>query len=1005
MKKQSKLTLQANREAERSRCLVAIRKSAMEVSSSSTLEEAHLERLLADRDFSANLFGLFDPESLGFIKQEDWVGQLKYALNTRSGTLKQRSFIYMELIDLLEALAYLICNEYHITPDKFYQIWVCKGSASKLLKCMDKNMDGDVTVEEFMAFLVTLTSKHENSTLTPENLAWLEVVFRENLKPGQQEFTVDEFKKIVPSKNKYFLERAFTIFDKDKSGTVSLEEFLETMQQFATQDDDDKIHFLFKVYDPNGDGVIDESELCEVLKACMAESGMKFDEKEVFNLAKALYDDSVKEGMAGITADDLKEQFQRHEGLLENLTLNIGKWLVPPKPRAKKSLLDNVKDLIPHYLSITFIMNNRSFFLFSLFLILTNIGLFISRAVHFRYFPMLNGFIPNPFYMLSRACGRTLLFNSAILLVLVLRYSLTALRNLGLAAFLPLDNNILFHKKLGQLIFYQSWLHTIMHLINFGINIMPDPVRFVQLSADYWSGPDSNWTTLGYNPPPGCILVSVKSEEARDCVRPEQYFPNSSQYNPEITICESCPTNSTTWSYASWILTWEPGVFGIIGGIANPTGVALIIILTVITFGSLSYVRRSGYFQVFYFSHLLNFFYWILLILHAPEFWKWIIIPGCIYILEIIYRVTTSFLGHGKSKIISVVTFPSKVTNLIISRPAGFNFNPGDWVFIKIPDIAMFEWHPFTISSAPEVQDTFTVHIRGVGEWTIKLFNYFENNLPNLIENPTTSRLKKLTQRRNPKPPKVTSEFQDLAQQLGTPNSERKQENTTTIDIPQQNGQKHGKLSKLKQSIQIYVDGPFGSPSSNIYRAEHAVLIGTGIGITPFASILQSIMKRYKQVKRMCPNCDYTWSDDMTTLMVNLKKVDFFWINRDQTSFEWFVKLLTELEMEQAETGGEIGRFLDMHMYVTSALQKNDMKAVMLQLAMDLHHEKEKRDLVTGLKSRMNAGRPNWNKVFSKLKAENRGKITVFFCGNPALARVLRLKCDEFGFTFRKEVF
>ena len=26
----------------------------------------------------------------------------------------------------------------------------------------------------------------------------------------------------------------------------------------------------------------------------MAESGMKFDEKEVFNLAKALYDDSVK---------------------------------------------------------------------------------------------------------------------------------------------------------------------------------------------------------------------------------------------------------------------------------------------------------------------------------------------------------------------------------------------------------------------------------------------------------------------------------------------------------------------------------------------------------------------------------------------------------------------------------------------------------------------------------------------------------------------------------------
>ena len=33
-------------------------------------------------------------------------------------------------------------------------------------------------------------------------------------------------------------------------------------------------------------------------------------------------------------------------------------------------------------------------------------------------------------------------------------------------------------------------------------------------------------------------------------------------------------------------------------------------------------------------------------------------------------------------------------------------------------------------------------------------------------------------------------------------------------------------------------------------------------------------------------------------------------------------------------------RFLDIHMYITSALQKNDMRAVGLQLAMDLLYEK-----------------------------------------------------------------
>ena len=48
------------------------------------------------------------------------------------------------------------------------------------------------------------------------------------------------------------MERAFRIFDKDGSGTVSLAEFIETMHQFSGQGEDEKISFLFKVYDLNG---------------------------------------------------------------------------------------------------------------------------------------------------------------------------------------------------------------------------------------------------------------------------------------------------------------------------------------------------------------------------------------------------------------------------------------------------------------------------------------------------------------------------------------------------------------------------------------------------------------------------------------------------------------------------------------------------------------------------------------------------------------------------------
>lgn len=63
------------------------------------------------------------------------------------------------------------------------------------------------------------------------------------------------------------------------------------------------------------------------------------------------------------------------------------------------------------------------------------------------------------------------------------------------------------------------------------------------------------------------------------------------------------------------------------------------------------------------------------------------------------------------------------------------------------------------------------------------------------------------------------------------------------------------------------------------------------------------------------------------------------------------------------------GLFLEMHMYMTSALSKNDMKAIGLQMALDLLAKKEKRDSITGLRTRTQPGRPEWGKVGSKLSA------------------------------------
>ena len=325
--------------------------------------------------------------------------------------------------------------------------------------------------------------------------------------------------------------------------------------------------------------------------------------------------------------------------------------------------------------------------------------------------------------------------------------------------------------------------------------------------------------------------------------------------------------------------------------------------------------------------------------------------------------------------------------------------------------VSTSEWHPFTISSAPEVTDRFTLHIRGVGSWTQRLYSLFEEEFKkqNETNNDFTARSPSFmfrvqkTVRKNFKALHETmketygnenildSEDEDnfkealkehrksdlekrklermkrretkisvihnvwLNEQNGNhlevpgepgmnpvPNPKSFRTHTSlegarsvryrpissssfdsfssseisVKDMDQNNAVVEDDVEKNNKSavqfldpMEVYIDGPFGSPSSNFYRAEHAVLIGTGIGITPFASILQSIMFRYWRHKKTCPNCNFKWTDEEIDGLFNLKKVDFFWINRDHTSFEWFVDLLSQLETEQQELGGSISRY------------------------------------------------------------------------------------------------
>ncbi len=96
----------------------------------------------------------------------------------------------------------------------------------------------------------------------------------------------------------------FQLFDEDNSGTISLAELVNGLSIFLHGDDVEKLHFLFRVYDmdgeskqlkflhciylviPIGNGYIEFKELHTVLKACMQESAIKIDDYQMEKLTR-----------------------------------------------------------------------------------------------------------------------------------------------------------------------------------------------------------------------------------------------------------------------------------------------------------------------------------------------------------------------------------------------------------------------------------------------------------------------------------------------------------------------------------------------------------------------------------------------------------------------------------------------------------------------------------------------------------------------------------------------
>ncbi|KAI9676836.1 MAG: hypothetical protein M1817_006675 [Caeruleum heppii] len=310
-------------------------------------------------------------------------------------------------------------------------------------------------------------------------------------------------------------------------------------------------------------------------------------------------------------------------------------------------------------------------------------------------------------------------------------------------------------------------------------------------------------------------------------------------------------------------------------------------------------------------------------------FWQFWMYGGFVYLLE---RVLREVRGRQKTFISKVVQHPSHVIEIQIKKE-NMKSKAGQFVFLCCPEISLFQYHPFTLTSAPE-EDYMSVHVRCVGNFTIA-----------------------------------------LAAALGC-----------TFDKPRESSvkavNKHTSGTEVNPSLRrvlprLFLDGPFGSASEDVFKYEVAVLVGAGIGVTPFASILKSIWYRmnYPQQK------------------TRLRKVYFFWICRDFGSFEWFRSLLMAIEAQ------DMDNHIEIYTYITARIQNDDATNIMIN---DVNAD---RDAVTGLRAPTNFGRPNWDLIFKSIRrVHSPAEAGVFFCGPKNLCSALHLKCNVYSdpdFTFR----
>jgi NADPH oxidase len=432
------------------------------------------------------------------------------------------------------------------------------------------------------------------------------------------------------------------------------------------------------------------------------------------------------------------------------------------------------------------------------------------------------------------------------------------------------------------------------------------------------------------------------------------------------------------------------------GGI---TGHIMLLCMLLIFTTAHSKIRQRSY-EGFWYNHHFFIIFYLALLCHGTgcfvrdstdsyspfeggAFWehcigyqsfRWELFPLAIYLAERIYRFYRSRKG---AKVLTILRHAPKLLEIRFEKE-GMEYKAGQWIFVKFPDIMANQWHPFSMSSCPE-DPYVSIHIQQLGDFTGTFADAFDTKADHYQLAPTTS-----------------TDVQEL------------------------------RLKQGQMFPRIRIDGPYSSLAEDIFKHEVSVMVGAGIGVTPWASILKSVW--------------HLRNDPVKSAKSRLKRLEFIWVCKDISHYKWLHEQIAALEEQSRALGSEsrwpilrsrvfitrqigplrLGEF-DLHVMGSNSELGLTSKIPISPNVSSISDSSSASSSTVHFQAEMHYGRPEFLHELNVLAQElvddeylkDNGRLTmkikanVYYCGPDAPGKALRDAClrvarKEVKFRFRK---